>query len=363
MRLGRLFATRQMARCTKIIYFCRKFVRMKVTRSLITLIALVLLTLSCSNDFELEATWKDIPVVYGFLSRQDTAHYIRVEKAFLEPGGNASQIAQIADSLYYDDKVQVQLERVSSGQTYLMQRVDGSKEGYPREDGAFATQPNVLYKIPATAINLRAGETIRLLINRGEDKAPATAETKILDEIIPRETNPLSPVNFGYDRSVSFAWNTDEAAQIFDLRLIIHYLESKPGNSNDFEAKELVWVLADDLLRENQDASRVTYEVEGIELYKFLAANLEPVSDRVRIFQTFDIQITGAGEELVEALRLIRINSGITSSQTIPTYTNLSEGRGIFSSRSMAIRTGLTLNSAAQDSLRDGMFTRDLNFR
>ncbi len=336
---------------------------MKITRFLFALFALIWLTISCSNDFELEAAWRDIPVVYGFLSQQDTAHYIRVEKAFLEPGGNADKIAQIADSLYYDEQVEVQLERPASGQTFLMQRVNGTAEGYPREAGVFATQPNILYKIPATTINLRAGETIRLTINRGEGKTPVTAETTVLGDITLRETNPLTPVNFAYDRKVNFAWNTDDFAQIFDLRLVIHYLESEPGNPNDLVAKELVWVLADDLLRDNNSASRFSFEIEGVELYKFLAANLEPVSDRIRIFQTFDIHVTGAGAELVEALRVLRINAGITSAQAIPTYTNLSEGRGIFSSRTTAIRTGLTLNFTAQDSLRNGMLTRDLNFR
>ncbi|KAA3638695.1 MAG: hypothetical protein DWQ02_04770, partial [Bacteroidetes bacterium] len=70
----------------------------------IGLILLATLSITaCTTDFQLEGEWKDIPVVYGFISVADTAHYIRVEKAFLEPGGDANQIAQIADSLYYDN--------------------------------------------------------------------------------------------------------------------------------------------------------------------------------------------------------------------------------------------------------------------
>lgn len=336
---------------------------MKVTRSIITSGIFSILLVACSNEVELEANWKDIPVVYGFLSQQDTAHYIRVEKAFLEPGGNADQIAQIADSLYYDNKVQVSLERVTTGQSFAMQRVDGTLEGYPRADGVFATQPNFLYKVNAENIKLREGETIRLVINRGENTELITAETTILGEIVPRETSPLSPVNFGYDRPVNFSWNAEEQAQIFDLRLIIHYLESVPGNSSDLQPKELTWVLNDNILRDIDSGTRTTFTIDGIELYKFLEANLTPVSDRIRIFQSFDIQVTGAGEELVELLRIAQANSGITSSQAVPIYSNISEGRGIFSSRSQVIRTDLTLNFTSQDSLRNGIYTRDLNFR
>ena len=52
---------------------------------------------ACSTDFQLEGEWSDIPVVYGFVSIQDTAHYIRVQRAFLEPGGNANEIGQLLE--------------------------------------------------------------------------------------------------------------------------------------------------------------------------------------------------------------------------------------------------------------------------
>lgn len=93
---------------------------------------------ACSNDFEVAAPWKDIPVVYGLLSIDDEFHYIRVEKAFLDPDANALEIARVPDSLYYQN-ISVQLERVSNGQLFDMQRVNGEDVNIPREDGIFAT--------------------------------------------------------------------------------------------------------------------------------------------------------------------------------------------------------------------------------
>ena len=83
----------------------------------------------------------------------------------------------------------------------------------------------------------------------------------------------------------------------------------------------------------------------------------------VRFFDGFDIYVTGAGEELLEFVRVSQANTGITSAQSIPTYTNVSDGLGIFTSRSQVLRSGLQLNSIALDSLREGIFTRDLNFQ
>lgn len=330
---------------------------------LFVIVSLGIFALSCSTDFQIEADWKDVPVVYGLLSLQDTAHYIRVEKAFVEPGGDATKIAQIADSLYYDAKVLVQLQRVSNGQIFALQRVDGAAEGYPRQDGPFATVPNILYKISAAAIQLKANEQIKLIINRGETLESVTAQTTVLGAILPRETVPPSPINMGYDRNISFGWDASSAARIFDLRMVLHYRESAPGNPSQLENKTLNWVLVEDLERPDATSDRVTYSIKGEEFYKFLQGNLTPVSDRIRIFDAMDLIITGAGQEVVEQLRISEANTGVTSSQAVPIYTNLSEGRGIFSSKSTGSRLGLTINSASLDSLRNGVYTRNLNFR
>ncbi len=335
---------------------------MKSLHLLVTLLP-GFLFIACSTDFEIEADWKDVPVVYGLLSLQDTAHYIRVEKAFLESGGDATKIAQIADSLYYDAKVQVQLQRVSNGQIFTLQRVDGAAEGYPRQDGPFASVPNILYKMPAAAIQLKANEQIKLIINRGETQEFVTAQTTVLGAILPRETVPPSPINMGYDRNISFGWDASSAARIFDLRMVLRYRESAPGNPSQLENKILTWVLVEDLERPDASSDRVTYSIKGEAFYKFLQANLTSVSDRIRIFDSMDLIITGAGQEVIEQLRISEANTGVTSSQTVPIYTNLSEGRGIFSSKSTGTRLGLTVNSASLDSLRNGIYTRELNFR
>ena len=109
------------------------------------LIVISCLITACDNELVVVDKWKDIPVVWGLLSKSDTAHYIRVEKAFLDPTTSAYDIARIPDSLYYDEAV-VTLKRVNTGQVFTLERVDGDLEGYPREGGVFAEVPNYLYE-------------------------------------------------------------------------------------------------------------------------------------------------------------------------------------------------------------------------
>jgi len=338
-----------------LMYFGLK---LKFMRSSIWLFFLLLLSSSCTTDFELAAPWRDVPVVYGFLSLQDTAHYIRVEKVFLEPDGDARQIAEIADSIYYGPEVRVFLEKINSGQRFELDRVNGSVEGYPRASGPFAEQPNILYKIRAEDLNLQPGRPIRLIIDRGAQAAEVRAETVVLDEITIRESNPPSPVNMGYERNINFVFNVGEAAQLFDLRLRIHIQEQRSGIS-ELITKE--WGLVDDLQRSSSEG-RVSVGITGEAFYRFLRDVLEPEAGLRRDLLGFDVVITAGGSEFVEVLRLQEANAGLTSAQDIPQYSNISEGLGIFTSRSMAIREDLQITASSLDSLREGIYTRDLGF-
>ncbi|MBX2874070.1 MAG: hypothetical protein KTR30_18275 [Saprospiraceae bacterium] len=324
---------------------------------------LLLVFPSCTTDFPTEAEWRDIPIVYGFLSTQDTAHYIRVEKAFLESGGNALDIAQIADSLYYDPSVTVSLEKINTGERFLMDRVDGTLEGYPREEGPFATTPNILYKILKTDLNLKSEDAIRLVIERGDDKAPVTAETLIIGELELLENLPREPINFGgYNSELRIGWEVSTAARLFDLRFLVHYRESDPDQPSNLVPKTLEFVLNRAIEREDESI-RVSYFLRSGDFFQFLGGALPVLSAGFRVFDGIDIQLVAAGEEFLELTKIGQANLGITSANEVPIYTNLSEGRGIFSSKATALREGLLLGPVSIDTLQNGAFTRDLGFQ
>src|SRR5437763_8212539 len=108
-------------------------------------IILSVLYASCSTDFNVTTTWKDITIVYGLLDASDTAQYIKVGKAFLDPSTNALTIAQNPDSLYYKE-LNVALYDNITGTTIQLEKVDGNLEGLVKDTGIFANSPNTLYK-------------------------------------------------------------------------------------------------------------------------------------------------------------------------------------------------------------------------
>ncbi len=331
-------------------------------RYILPTVVLVLFLAACSTDFVLESEWKDIPIVYGLVSVDDAAHYIRVEKAFLEPGGNAEDIARIPDSLYYGPEVTIEMKNLRNGKVVVLQRVDGAAEGFPREAGIFAEAPNILYKAGAQELLLQGGDEVTLTISRGDGLPPVTADTRMVGALEKVTNAPPAVFSLGdYNATRRISWKADENAVLFDVRATMHYLESDPNNPTQFLEKEAVWVMSRNFERDG-GSTQVTFNFKSEEFFQFVAGALEPLANGARRFVSLDFHITAAGAEFAELQRIVQANSGITSSNQLPVYSNISEGLGIFSSRARLDITDITLASVSIDSLVNGIYTRDLSF-
>jgi hypothetical protein len=321
-------------------------------------LSLLVLLPSCTTDFELEAPGEPITVLYGVLSLQDTAHYVRVERAFKAAGADATALAQDPDNLYFED-ASVFLEKVISGTRFELQRVDGAQEGYPREEGPFAQTPNYLYKVDADVIDLDAEEEVRIIVERPDLDQPATAETVVVSPLAVRENSPFNPVNMGYDRMVTYAWGYGPGAAIFDVRLLIEWEEElSPGV---FQPAQAEWIL-EQSLRPEEEEGRASIRIPGIQFYQFLAQELENAPAIRRRFIGLTLLVSAGGEEIARAQDIAQANVGLTSAQIVPDYSNVEGGQGVFTSRASLTRSGLVLNGPSLDSLRDGRLTSFLNF-
>ncbi len=330
------------------------------SKSIPFLLLCCLLIWSCSNEIELNAPSKEIAVVYGILSPKDEVHYIRIEKAFLEENTSAIELAQRPDQLYFDN-LEVELVQDSDGQRFKLVEVDGTLEGVEREAGVFATTPNILYKIATNQLSLQEEESYTLNIRKADtDEVIATAQTTIVGSV--RLNRPIPganklPLRIEEDETFTVLWAADESAQFFDVKMDIHF-EEIPANGTP-SSKTLTWTIA-----KNVDAIEGPnkIEVEGIEFYKFLASILTEEVSLTRRINTIDIRVDAGGKELFNYINVGQANTGITSSQVIPTYTNIENGLGIFASRNQLIEEGFFIDSITRELLKNGELTRRLNF-
>lgn len=317
---------------------------------------------SCNNDLNLVADWKEIPVVWGFLNMADTAQYIRVEKAFIDPNVSVLQLAQNPDSLYYNN-ILVELENTRTGVRTPLHRVDGNLEGYPRKEGIFAAAPNYLYKVKTTPNLLIPDDIYRIQVSDESGRIITTAETPMVGEYTLRVNTPQNPILFRYDSSLRVTWESlERTAYFYDVTLRLNIQEFEINNPGNSELKVLHWQIERGQLR-GVSLVTVTTFVPGVNFYRYLEAQLPANPNVGRRFISLDIIVDSGAKNLFDFLSVSQANAGITGAEFVPAYSNVENGRGLFSSRHRLIAPGFVLSPASVDSLKNGIYTKDLNFQ
>ena len=321
---------------------------------------------SCKNELVTIEGWKDIPVVYGLLSLNDTATYFRIEKAFVDATKTPNELAQLPDSLYYKDAT-VTLVRTRNNERFNLTQVNGNTEGYVRNDGIFAKAPNYLYKIKNSVLNMKADEEWRIeVLRKGESKPIAKAVTKVIG--IYDVTNPsTTPVFLRLDNTFNITLETEEkTGKIYDIKLLFNYDETDPTKPNSTLSKQLKWAFTTSGLRRssgNIPDPIITFTRKGQDFYEFIGNNIPVTAGITRTFKSIDFEIYVGGQEFIDYINVGIANTGITGSQTIPTYTNIENGLGLLSSRNKTVKTGVKLSTDALELLKNSEFTKKLNFK
>jgi hypothetical protein len=330
-------------------------------------VSLLIFIMSCSNDFQLVEGGQVVPVVYGVISSKDTASYIRVEKAFIDENIGGDVLAKDAANLYFED-VNVKLRHLKSGEEFTLQKVDGNLEGFKRDEGAFASAPNYLYKIKRSELNLIPKDEYKLIISKNDGSVLTEASTKILtplsddnNDVEPRNTATFS---FSYTSDFRVTWFPDENSVIHDVILIINYTEILNGLATE---KSVTWKAGINTSDKIATSNSYTFVTKGRAFYEFMASELPPSGPNnpvTRVFKDITFKIISGGQPIKDLIRLGQANLGITSSGEIPTYTNMSNGAiGIFTSKTEFVREGVGIARVSLDSLRNGVITKNLNFK
>jgi hypothetical protein len=329
------------------------------------ILASILIGLSCKNELVTIEGGKETPVVYAILSAADSATYIRVEKAFSDPARNAFEVAQIADSLYYND-AKVFLVRVKSRDRYELTQVDGNTEGYPRKDGIFAKAPNKMYKIKTALLGMKPDENWGIEVIR-QGKTIAKDSTFVVGQYA-----LIAPVAktlfFRLDNQFSINIQTDDEEQtgrIYEANVILNIDETLNGKT---ESKKLVWAF--DLIDVRKKLgsggkfdSNIGFQKRAKEFYDFLGLNLQPVTGISRTIKSIDFEVLVGGQEFIDYRTRFNSNSGITGSQTILNYSNKGGSLGFISSRNRVLAKDYILSNESLEAIKNNELTKNLGFK
>ncbi len=309
----------------------------------------------CSTDFDLNSEWKEIAIVYGLLDQTAEFQYIRLSKAFLTKG-NANEIAQIADSVYFQNAT-VQLKAYSVGadgaiwngdryelpsnaslkQTIDLEKVNASESSvHPDKDtdGIFVSNPNILYFTDA-ALN---EDYVYELVVTTDDGNIVTAVTPIVKDFVTLYPKELLDFNMVGERR-ALKWAPAPNGEIYDIACEFRYREEVNNDPSNFFLDTVSYSVFTSRLADQIFMNGNLFE------YDFVNASfLQHIANRIGTENASEVNRKHtnpirfkffAGSKDLE--RFVRVsqteNSGILSGQAKPIYTNVVNGLGLFASR------------------------------
>ncbi len=196
----------------------------------IILSLVLLIAWSCKQDIDLTENYKDIPVVYGILSQNDTVLYLRVNKAY-SGDNNAYIIAGNPDSSNYGSNIDVVIEEVNKAGGSRLMHLDTTTL-FSKDSGTFYYPGQLLYAVkaipdPASTYNLR----IQNKVNGHE----VTASTRLVQDFIMTKPAPGdTAINFRKTLATQqkFEWLSAEYGKLYQLIIAFYFKEtSSPGDT------------------------------------------------------------------------------------------------------------------------------------
>lgn len=303
----------------------------------LSLLTLVMLFNACSTDVDLYADYKNITVVYGLLDADKDTNYVKINKAFLGPG-NALEIAMIADSCNYPNKLDAKIVeyRANAGGTNFQKTremvLDTMTIHNKDTEGFFYAPDQLVYYTPEPVYtnSERYKYKYELLVDRG-------------DTILSAETDMTGGYGFNINTAgMSFSgesgtpikWNPCPNAAIYEVVMKFNYMELR---GFDTLHKSIEWSLGtypETSLELDHNMYVVSHKSEAF--YTKLAEKLQGDTigvDRPIANPAICISIAAGNEELYNFISVNGPSSSIV--QSIPEYTNVKGGYGVFGSRTM----------------------------
>jgi len=333
----------------------------------ITLYTLILLTacfVACDNEVELNAEYEDTTVIYGLLNANKDTQFVKVNRAFLEDGVSAIELAQQSDRFFYDS-LDVTLFEEGNGDTIELIPIS-----VPKADGVFANDRNIVYY---TVETLNSLSEYQIEVKQADGKR-TTATTTILEDVQSVRPEVLRPPDTTL-RSVAFVRNvgglqyqdydfilrfTPNIAEV-QLNLYFQYEEDVDGAGNAPLEPRSIKIPVGGVRNtelENKDQEIV---LPGELFYRALANAVDGNTNKkvVPLDNNIILEIIAVDPIFSQYTSVYGPLDGLA--QVRPEFTNVTNGVGLFASQS-TYRNLTFLSQDSRTELLTGPITGGLGF-
>tara|TARA_B110000263_G_scaffold34634_1_gene26367 strand:- start:15446 stop:16429 length:984 start_codon:yes stop_codon:yes gene_type:complete len=292
-------------------------------------IIISLLASSCETDFDVNANWQEVTIVYGLIDPNEEIQFVKINKAYLGEG-DAIQMSSISDSTNYNPselKVTIyRIKELSFNQYDTISSVLLHDTIIDKDDGIFSTDNNIIYtfKKPVSFYNTNSFYSLEVINLSSGHKV--TSQTEIIKDFSFESLN--SSFEWGlYNgdladslkfRTKNIEWTKSNNGEIYQLDIIINYIENN-------DTINLVW--SQPLIE--YSSGNMTTKIKGDLFFQFLLNNLS--NNTTKQFISLDLLMTVGTDDLKTYINVNKPFSGIV--QERPVFSNINNGIGLFSSR------------------------------
>ncbi|MFY7707737.1 MAG: DUF4249 family protein [Flavobacteriales bacterium] len=367
-------------------------------KKILFLFAAIISLASCETDVDLNAPYKSTTVVYGLLDPIQDTQWIKINRTFLGDGNNLDY-ASIRDSNEYklDEFNSLTVTELVDGDvsnTFNLTAIEISNKSI---NGIFyGPTQTVFYFVKPGGLNQDARYRLNLDFKDREDVSAETAMVRPADVSF---FNEIAIATLGREirlasvsTSSTFSFETyngsffpDESAPFYEVALRMRFKEKTYSDASHTvllsERPITVEYNAGTFTKDNTASNgRINFSISGEGFFNVLSTTLK--SDDNIVYEigevddlpfpgteAFDLVLYIGGDELYTFFQVNSPTTGVV--QERPTYSNIRNGLGLFSSRSsrgifgLPIATtnpGLVPNFANLLALRFSNQTQNITF-
>ena len=310
---------------------------------------------SCETDFNVNADWKEVTVVYSLLDQNEDKQYIRINKAFLG-NENAYVMASVADSLNYNpNNLEVKIDKLSASGNVLETKILTDTIIF-KEDGLFSVEENIIYVFDTDNF-LNEEKEYKLTISNLVSGNIISSQTKLIHDLtlMSAFNNPAYKMGF-YSQTGDFSnttieWTHSKNAAIYQMTLFISYTEY--GADTIVKTVQKVYPII-----EYDGNPNMSQQITGEEFFNLLAYNIPSSSTVNRRINNLDILFSVGTADVNTYINLNEPPTGIVQERDL--FTNIDGGIGLFAARYNKMQENIFLTTTTKEAIATNLDS--LNF-
>lgn len=314
----------------------------------------------CSTDVDVNAPFVETPIIYSVLNSEDSIQAIRVQKAFSGENGNALELSQDRDQIYYDPSiVSVRLELTDptlQNQVVFVDTLQYTICDSCKDEGDFYSDSVPVYlttkPLPIDPASDDPLDAFIFFMNQ-ESGLEATAETNLVPCFpikLPqfRCNNVTSNPRMVFDE-IELAFNGPENGALSLVTMIALYFEQPITGGQPIEktTETEPWIMVNNFPLTKGEGFEYEFKFDTLAFGNYLNGAVDTSNNadvESRLFVTADFYFSIFNQDYYDYQLINNNYNPIT--QTSPTYTNINNGLGLLGGRTLRIVPNVAVQTA-----------------